>query len=364
MSDASSAPTLAWLHDLSPFLVRFSGDFGLRWYGLAYAAGFVIAFLMLRWLARRGAALIPPDRAGDAIMILIVGVIVGGRLGYVLIYEPGLLKVFTSSPPWWGLLMVNKGGMASHGGMIGVLAACWYISRGFALPDGTRTTRAPFLHVMDLTGFLAPAGLFLGRIANFINGELLGKIVAMPGQPAPWWAVKYPQEFLDGHDCAALMTRQQAQERELAIEGIIHRAGYTGDVVEGYKRVLEKIQAGNVELARELEPWISARHPSQFYQAAAEGLVVGGVLWILWKNPRKPGVIGCVFLILYGALRIVTELYRLPDAHLQVQRVLGLSRGQWLSVGMIAAGLITLLVVSRRNVPKLGGWGQKRTVAA
>lgn len=353
----------AWMHDLSPFLVRLWGDFGLRWYGLSYAAGFVLAYLMLRWLARRGAALIPPARAGDVIMVLVIGVVVGGRLGYLLIYEPSLLTYFTSSPPWWGLLMVNRGGMASHGGMIGVVLACWYLSRGFKNSDGSRTPGPPFLHVLDLTAVLAPAGLFLGRIANFINGELLGKIVAMPGEPAPWWAVKFPQEFPSDHDCGQFMAPAQALARRDAIERIVRGAGYTGDLDEGYRRVLEKVQAGQAGLARELEPWISARHPSQLYQAAAEGLIVGAAVWLLWRSPRKPGVIASAFLGLYGVLRIATEFYRLPDAHLHVQRIAGLSRGQWLSVGMIVAGTLTLVIAARAGTQKLGGWGAKRTVA-
>ena len=354
--------TQAWMHDLSPFLLRLWGDFGIRWYGLSYAVGFLIAFLMLRWLSRRGAALIPVHRVGDAIMILVIGAVAGGRLGYILIYEPSLLTLFSSSPPWWGVLMVNHGGMASHGGMVGVLLGCFWLTRGFPAGDGSRIPGPPFLHMMDLTAFLAPAGLFLGRIANFINGELLGKIVAMPGEQAPWWAVKYPQEFPSDHDCSQLMSPAQALERREAIEKIVHDAGYTGDLAEGYRHVVEKIQNGNAELARQLEPWISARHPSQIYQAVAEGLVVGATLWILWRRPRKQGVIASVFLIEYGILRIATELYRLPDAHLHVQRIAGLSRGQWLSVGMVAAGAVLLGLAVRSKSEKVGGWGVGRTV--
>ncbi|MCC6429109.1 MAG: prolipoprotein diacylglyceryl transferase [Phycisphaerales bacterium] len=361
----SPASTLAWLHDLSPYLLRISGDFGLRWYGLAYAAGFLLGYLLLRWLGNRGASLIPPQRAWDAIMIMVIGVIAGGRIGYVLVYEPSLLTTFTNTFPWWGLLQINKGGMASHGGIIGVVLACCYISRGFKDADGNRTGRMPVLHVLDLSAMLAPAGLFLGRIANFINGELLGKIVAMPGQPAPWWAVRFPQERLDGHDCSALMEPAARLAREQAIAALTDQVRLPSDTTDGaYHRLLEKIQSGNQELANRLEPLISARHPSQLYQALAEGLILGAVLWFLWKSPRKPGVVGAAFMIVYGLLRIATEFYRLPDAHLAVQRFAGLSRGQWLSAAMVVIGVATLAIASRRKVDPIGGWGMRRTVAS
>src|SRR5437870_1586985 len=100
----------AWLHNLSPFALRLWDDFGLRWYGLSYAAGFLVAWLLLRFLCRRGAAPFPAERAGDVILYGVVGVVVGGRLGYVLFYDPSLLWDFGHTPPWWGLLAINRGG--------------------------------------------------------------------------------------------------------------------------------------------------------------------------------------------------------------------------------------------------------------
>ena len=125
-----------WLHDLSPYLVRISGDFGVRWYGLAYIAGFILAYYLLRNLSRRGFTPVPRERALDAILILVVGVLVGGRLGYVLLYQPSLLAQFSSAPPWWGLLAINNGGMASHGAIVGLVLAAWRISRGVKSPGG------------------------------------------------------------------------------------------------------------------------------------------------------------------------------------------------------------------------------------
>lgn len=171
----------SWVNDLNPFVWRISGDFGIRWYGLAYIAGFLCAWLILRHLAKRGACLIPAERLPDAMLAIMLGVLVGGRLGYVLIYQPSLLWDFSASAPWWGVLAINKGGMASHGGMAGLIFAGMWIAR---------SCRVPTLHVLDMMTLTGPIGLFLGRIANFVNGELLGRIVAAPGedpQPEEHW---------------------------------------------------------------------------------------------------------------------------------------------------------------------------------
>ena len=103
-----------WFHDLSPYLWRISGDFGIRWYGVSYLLAFAIAYILLRWLSKRGVTPIPHDRIADAMMMLVGGVIVGGRLGYILLYDPSLLIDFSGSAPWWGVLRLTNGGMSSH----------------------------------------------------------------------------------------------------------------------------------------------------------------------------------------------------------------------------------------------------------
>ena len=349
----------AWVHDLYPFVLRFTDSLGIRWYGLAYAAAFLLGYLQLKFLSRRGLIRVPPHRCGDVILAVIVGVVVGGRLGYVLFYEPALLWTVTAAPPWWGVLAINHGGMASHGGMVGVILAAWRVSRGWKLPDGTIEGRCPPLHVMDVLAFIAPIGLALGRLANFINGELLGRVVARPGEPAPWWSVRFPQEVLSDHPCF----RTEAQDQ--ALDQLIARwtnADANETWVRGYERLVETIQAGGEEgkrLAAELAPLLSARVPSQLVQAAAEGLAVGIVLWAVWAKPRKPGVVGAWFLISYGLLRIATEFVRLPDAQLHLQRVLGLSRGQWLSALMVMVGAFVLVRVHRSSTQPLGGWWRR-----
>jgi phosphatidylglycerol:prolipoprotein diacylglycerol transferase len=339
-----------WLHDLSPYVVRISGDFGIRWYGMAYIAGFILAYYFLRNLSRSRFTPIPQERALDAILLLVVGVLVGGRLGYVLLYQPSLLTEFTSDPPWWGLLAINNGGMASHGAIIGLVIAAWRISRGFKTPEGSLEGRCPPMHVMDLLPMLGMAGYVLGRLANFVNGELLGRIVSAPGEHAPWWAVRFPQEVLTNH-APKLSDVQQARLDLLVRDHALPDDSYA----QAYGRVMEAVIRGSSTVQTRLEPLLSARHPSQLYQAL-EGLIVLVIVWAIAARPRKPGVIGCAFLISYGVLRITTEFWRLPDDHLKTQVVLGLSRGQWLSAAMVLAGVVILTRILRSDATPMGGW--------
>lgn len=362
----------AWLHNLSPFAWEISEGFGLRWYGLSYAAGFIVAYLLMRTLAGRGLIQIPKDRVADAMTLLILGVIVGGRLGYCLVYEPGLLTTFSESFPFWSFFALNRGGMASHGGMVGVIIACAFISRGFRDDRGTLIGQTSTLHVMDVMALCATPGLFFGRIANFVNGELLGKIVSMPGQPAPWWAVRFPQEMFSGSMEKGGHRPPLSAEQGIALQRLIeaHRGSGATDE-QAFQRVIDLLHRGPAEtsrrIAEQLAPLLSARHPSQLYQAFAEGIVLGSALLIIWRVPRAPGVIASWFLIIYGVLRVVTEFWRLPDAQLAVQRIAGLSRGQWLSVLMVVAGLALLrfsLMRAKRVPGLLGGWGLVKSTAA
>lgn len=353
----------AWFHDLDPFLWELRPGLGVRWYGLSYALGFLIAWLLLRFLCRRGASSIPEDRAADVVVLGAIFVIAGGRLGYVFFYRPELLVEFTAQPPWWGLLAINKGGMASHGAIVAAVVYAWVVSRGFKGEGGGRVGRAPALHVLDTFALLTPVGLLLGRLANFVNGELLGRVAARAGEPAPWWAVKFPQEVLE----------RPGEISQQQLDGIARLAGMRPPIdtpqerIEleiAYSALLRQVQEGAPQLQAQLEPLINARHPSQLYQAAAEGVAVGLVVWVVARRPRKPGVVAACFGIAYGLLRIVTEFYRLPDAHLEVQRWLGLSRGQWLSVAMVLAGVGLLAWALRREAPLLGGWAAARPAPA
>ena len=333
---------MAWVHDFSPFVVRLSGDFGIRWYGLSYVGGFVIAWLLIRLLARRGFIPMRPERAADAILILGIGAVVGGRLGYIVFYQPSLLWTFDPGPPWWNALAITKGGMASHGGVIGSIVACFIVAR--TMTTGTHRV----LRWTDVIAMAAPLGLGLGRLANFVNGELLGKITAPAGTAAPWWAIHYPKEVIE----------RPGEVTDAQLEGL--RQAALSEGVSSYSALVDRLQQGTAGVAEKMQPFLNARHPSQLYQALAEGLVVFVVVWWVARVPRRPGIVGSWFLISYGVGRIVTEVWRLPDSHLEVARILGLSRGQWLSVLMILAGAIAIAIISRSTMPKVGGWATSK----
>ena len=357
---ATATPGLGgWFHTLSPTIVEFGPGLAIRWYGVAYALSFVWGWLYLRWASKRGLSKIPATRVGDAIMAVILGVVLGGRLGYVCFYEPSLLWDVGPSVPFWGVLAIHRGGMASHGGLIGVVLAAWRISRGWkdVTPEGVpvRVGICPMLHVLDVLALGTPVGLMLGRLANFVNGELLGRIVAMPGQPAPWWSVRYPQEVGTAHNDAVVRTIDQ----QVALDQIIATYAQDGDSAgAAWERVLRGVHRGDEGLVEALRPLISARAPSQLVQALCEGVVLAAVLWWIARVPRRPGVVGCWFVIAYGVMRIGTEFVRLPDAHLQHARILGLTRGQWFSAAMILVGLGFLVWIRRRAAERLGGWAR------
>ncbi len=343
------------LHTLDPVIVRVIGDFKIRWYGVAYIAGFVVGALLLRKLARRGLSLLPADKVMDAMTALIVGVVAGGRLGYVFFYQPSLFVLFEKNFPFWGVLMINRGGMSSHGGMIGVTIAALVIARGLMSAHEKRHGSFLFGHVCDLLALVAPVGLCFGRLANFVNGELLGRIVSPPGQPAPWWAVRYPQELGTAHE------PPHTPEETRTLDALLRQFGSaeSGRDTAIY-RLLDAVHdtswPGRGELVSTLKPLLAARAPSQLVQALAEGPILLAVLWMIWRSPRRPGVIACWFLITYAALRMGTEIVRLPDAHLQTQRFLQMTRGQWLSVVMIAIGTGLLGVISRLGRDRICGW--------
>lgn len=352
----------AWVHDLDPVALRIGG-FALRWYGLSYVMGFIVAGLLLRWLAIRGATPIPKDRAMDVIVWLVGGVLIGGRLGYVLFYQPSLLWTFRADFPFWDLLALHRGGMASHGGIIGVCVAALRICRGWKTDDGSITGKCPPLHVMDMIALIATPGLMFGRLANFINGELLGKVVSGPGQPGPWWAVRFWQEVPERWD--ELPSDQQALIAQSA--GVSPRRLTVGTTESIHTAIDDSIdhvymlgvaaRQGTAGATERLAELINARHPSQLYQALAEGVIAGLVVWWIARQPHRPGLIGAWFLMVYGVGRILTEIYRLPDTH--IERFIGLSRGQWLSVGMIAVGIGVLWSVTRgplRKTAQSGGW--------
>ena len=247
-----------------PIAVQF-GPVAIHWYGLTY----LVAFGLFLWLATLRTAQPPFARVGwtrrdveDLLFYGVLGVVIGGRLGYVIFYKP---DYYAANP--LEIFSVWKGGMAFHGGLLGVLVAMWLFAR---------SRGRHFLEVTDLIAPCVPTGLASGRMGNFINGELWGR-VADPHLP---WAMVFPQS--------------------------------------------------DVNLPR---------HPSQIYQFMLEGLLLFILLWLYARKPRNLGVVSGAFLIGYGTLRFVAEYFREPDSFLGLL-ALGMSMGQWLCVPMVIAGAL------------------------
>ena len=305
------------------------GPFPLRWYALAYIVGLVLGWRWMVWLIRRdklwtpGKPALSVPQADDFLFWATLGVIVGGRLGYVLFYKPDMLwKNF------FAIFQIWQGGMSFHGGLIGViLAAVWFTrqkhvneeqfaalakKRVVAEPSAdhrkdyvrvsglgwmkkkdaedarekARTDTVDLLRLGDVAAAAAPIGLFFGRIANFINGELWGRPTDGP------FGVVFCNETL--------------------------------------MRLHGRCDAG-------LEP----RHPSQLYEAALEGLalfVIINVLTLRFDSLRRPGLNVGVFLTCYGLFRLLLEFVREPDSHMPEALRGYVTMGMLLSIPMIAGG--------------------------
>jgi phosphatidylglycerol:prolipoprotein diacylglycerol transferase len=252
------------------------GPIAVRWYGLMYVVAFVLFVVLGRMhLKRRPDIGFTKDNLDDLLFYGMLGVVLGGRLGFVLFYQP---MYYLAHP--LEILYVWQGGMSFHGGFLGVLVAM--------LLFGRKTNRT-FFQVTDFIAPLVPTGLGAGRMGNFINGELPGRIADAHTWP---WAMWFTH----------------------------------------------------------IDTTPIARHPSSLYQFVAEGIVLFALLWWFSRKPRPIGAVSAVFLIGYGTLRFLTEFAREPDSFLGFL-ALGMSMGQWLSLPMILAG-IALLVVSNRKIPR------------
>jgi phosphatidylglycerol:prolipoprotein diacylglycerol transferase len=335
----------SYMHQMSPFLWEVAPGVGIRWYGLAYLLGAVIGGAIVWWMAKRGRARLAPPLVSEFAIDLLIGAFVGGRVGFCLLYEPRLLGLIDEFP-YWGVLAIQRGGMASHGGIIGMLLAAGWFSRKH---------NVPLLHLLDLACLVGPIGVFLGRLANFVNGELYGR-ECPPNLP---WSVKFPKEIFAWTD-----------EQMKGLAPIVEKVGidpvdwlgwlrtpdlFEGVISNGLLRVVEAIEHHQPGVAEALEPVLTSRYPSQLVQAGLEGLLVFLLLAFLWAWPRKPGVITACFVVLYAIARTIGEQFRMPDHELGFE-LFGLTRGQELSLMMLVAGLATLVWVVRRPVPKEPGW--------
>jgi phosphatidylglycerol:prolipoprotein diacylglycerol transferase len=316
-----------WFHNLDPFVFR-TGDFGPRWYGLSYVLAGLIGYWLYRRLALRGYTDLPAEKVADFITwVGLFGVLLGGRIGWILLYG-----VFQEHAPgdrtWW--LRVWEGGMASHGGILGIVIVTFIHSRRW---------KVSWTSIGDSLCVVAPVGLFLVRCANFINGELYGNATKVA------WAVKFPGEIFDRRSEAIAQRVYDAAE---PLAGVV--AQYGNDKMTWADRIIEASRH-DPQVQQAIEPILTPRHPSQLYEAFLEGVVLFVILWTLRTRFRMPrGMITGIFFILYAALRIVGEMFRVPDA---AWRVGPFSAGQFLSLFMFLIGAAFIAFAWRAKVYEL-----------
>jgi len=268
------------------------GPLAVRWYGLMYLLAFMQIVILGKFRARQNLLTgWHPRDVDDMLFFGVIGTILGGRLGYVLFYKPFYYFAHPAE-----VLAIWQGGMSFHGGFLGVLIGLWLYARN-------RNKR--WLEVTDFVAPLVPLGLAAGRIGNFINGELWGRVsnASLP------WAVYFPQAAAE--DKAWITTFPQ----EAATRGL----------VAIYERV-----------------GMLPRHPSQLYESLLEGFVLFALLWIYARRRRPLGAVSGLFLIGYGSFRFLIEYAREPDSFLGVL-AMGMSMGQWLSLPMVVIGVLMML---------------------
>lgn len=256
--------------EIDPVFLRL-GPVQLRWYGLMYMVSFIVGYFVLKRLAKYKKLGLTTDDLYDLLFFLILGVMLGGRIGYVLFYDLGS---YIQRP--LEILYIWQGGMSFHGGFVGT----WLAVVLFCRRKGWS-----FWETADLVSAAAPIGLGLGRLGNFINGELFGRETTLP------WGMVFPN------------------------------GGTT------------------------------VRHPSQLYEALLEGVVLLLIAQWLYRRKLYPGTVAWGFIGFYGLFRFVVEFVREPDAHIGF--VLGpLTRGQLLTIPMVAVGLAMMVIYARRNLPE------------
>lgn len=260
--------------DIDPVALRFAG-LQVRWYGLAYVSAFAGSFFLARWIIRRWKLDISDDDMLSIILAAVIGVVVGGRLGYVLLYSGG-----AGPRNLVDVIAIWSGGMSFHGGLAGVLIAGLVVARRLHIP---------WLTLGDLGAACAPIGLFFGRLANFINDELWGRVTRVP------WGVVFPS-------------------------------------------------GGPMP-----------RHPSQLYEAVLEGVVIFAVMiWLATRsNPPARGTMLGWLLTMYGAFRMLAELFRQPDVQIGFLPS-GATMGQLLSVPVLIGGIALLFWVRRHPLTQEG----------
>ncbi|MBD8898067.1 prolipoprotein diacylglyceryl transferase [Rhodanobacter sp. DHG33] len=282
--------TLPFVVEINPVAFHL-GPVQVHWYGLMYLVGFFSGALLGEYRRRRGRLPVTREALSDLFFYAMMGVIVGGRVGYMLFYYAGGPRWIWTDP--LALFRVWDGGMSFHGGLLGVLVAgLWW----------SRRQQLHFFDTVDFVAPLVPIGLGLGRLGNFINGELWGKPTQLP------WGMIFPNAHADDVTYVATHPAWQAQLQQFG--GLV-------------------------------------RQPSQLYELALEGVVMFAVLWLVSMKPRPRYLVSGLFALMYGCFRFAVEFVRLPDIQLGYLAFGWLTMGQILSLPLIAVGL-WLLWLSRK----------------
>ncbi len=320
-----------YVHHLDPVALSLGWGLTLKWYGLAYLAGFLVGFALLRHLGGRKLWVLKPELAGDFVAAAAMfGVFIGGRLGYMLLYHYPEVG--------WGDLLkhplqivrVWDGGMASHGGILGLVIFTWFYAKKH---------QVTWTGLGDALCVVAPLGIFFGRMANFINGELYGRVAEGLA-----WGVKFPLSLV-----------QQPEEVQQAAWDACISADQALAANPTMPMLLERLRH-SPELLKIIGEYLPTRHPSQLYEGGLEGLLLFVILWtVRVRCPKAPdGLLTALFFGCYATFRIFGEQFREPDAEL----VGLLTKGQYFSLFMYLFCLGFLFHAWRRwRAGKLGPGG-------
>jgi len=278
-----------YIHHINPVMLHIWGPLSVRWYGISYLLGFIAAIFLLRHWSKKGEFDVPEKEVNDFIVSLaLFGVFMGGRIGYVLLYG---WDTFIHDPLY--IFKVWEGGMASHGGLVGtILFMFWYAKKkGYS-----------FWNLTDNMACTASLGIAFGRLANFINGELWGRVTNVS------WAMYFPEKIGMNYE----------NFNRPMIEELIRR----GDLLP--------------------------RHPSQLYQALAEGFLVFIFMLLIRRTGwgKRPAALSISFLVLYAIARIGMEFFREPDSTIYFG---WLTKGQLYSILMLVGALIIYLTTQRKS---------------